>query len=653
MPIIGSFRPPVLAYNVPDNHEESASVNTSLPCGPCETRESYRQGIALFEAGMMHALDKHVRDLSPDSAALLLAGARHYLRKVVRDIFSASLPEGHQCMTREEMIDRIHRADEVANAALDEVVVTAMERLINGGEGTQRTPVVPQIVRKADGGYNLVRRVPPIEHLALQGGGFKVVGMGGALLALADAGALDHLRAVAGSSAGALIATWLSVGRGIDELKEVLSGELRELLKTDDTQNDIYPDISFQATAKVAATLLWPFGATHDTAIGIIRKLDEITAHEAWSFLKSLNAETLRSEVTALVQQKRKAGGRPSNEDHNAVREDVRLTLTRLSMLAAKPDFSRSRAGRMVTFADMALLHSLAPDRFRHLSISAHDTTTGKNIIFDRHTSPGLPIAYAARASMAHPLIASGVSFPHFLGRATQHVFSDGGISSNIPVEAFVPLSRERSLSDPTAIRPPIEQRLRAASAVMAFDRDGETSAILHGPPESNASNSLFQRMSNSISSAFAGWVATNPGIADDNAADRNKLWEFGANVISVKHGDLSTMDMDANAERKRDAFESAHADVLAQLKIARGDLYAVEVSSVEEAFALLDDDEKALLRAHSDEQGIGDSEDRSVEAQRQLCELAWKEEIRRNLEQASARDAELEEAIAPLFLRA
>lgn len=638
-----------IASSEPAGEAATAAATGGPSCRPCESRENYRKGMELFEGGMMRVLDERTNDLPAESAALVRASAQHQLRQVMREVFGAPLNPGQECLTSGEMIERIQKAENRAAATLDRAVAEAMDRLMAAAAERAGGPVTPQIVRKADGGFNLIRRVPPIENLVLSGGGAKGVGMGGALLALADAGLLDELRSVAGSSAGALVATWISVGRDIGELNGILTGQLRQLLATDRALNAVYPDISFRDTARVTARLLSPFGATHDTATGMIRKLDEITAQEARDFLRSRDAEGLRRDVTVAVAQRRKGAGDTGALSDDTVRQEVGRAMARLTELAEAPDFTRSRAGKMVTFSDIALLHALAPEKFREVAMSVHDTTTGKNMVFDKLTAPSMPLAYGARASMAHPLIATGVSFPQFSGPSARHVFSDGGISSNVPIEALVPLSRGRSNSDPTDSRSPAQQRQRAASTVMVFDNAGETDKIMHAPPEDKSSSGLFQRMFGSISSAVMGWVASNPHLAADTEADRKKVHDFGPNVVNVKHGELSTMDLDAPAELRHEALTQAHADATQQMKIVRGDLYAVEVSSVEEAFGLLDDEEKALLRRGN---AAPVAQDPHAGAQQQLARMAFREQTGREHVAAATQSAELDNAVSRLFLK-
>lgn len=636
------------AFTVPDYHAASHRPAGADGRGRCETPDTYRREIRRFEAGMMHAVDRRTLDLPSGSAALVRAGAQRHVRDAARAVLGAPLPTG-KCLTTDDMMARILRAGDLAGAALDKAVAQATARLMSIATDRARAPVAPQIVPRAESGFNLMRRVPPIENLVLSGGGAKGVGMGGALQAMADAGMLDDLRVIAGSSAGALVATWLGVGRGMDEMNAVIAGELRQLLATDDSLNAVYPDIEFRSTARITAALLSPFGATHDTATGMIRKLDEVTAQEVGVFLRAADPAALRRDVTLAVLQLR---AEAEEAGRRTAPWQVETALARLATLAEAPDFCASRAGRMVTFADMALLHALAPGRFRHVSITAHDTRTGTNVLFDRHTTPTLPVAYAARASMAHPLIATGVSFPQLAGLPARHLLADGGISSNMPVEALTGGGRPRANSDPAGLHPPAMQRLQAASALMAFDNNGEADALMHAPGRGQP-GSLLGRVRDSIANRLAGWVASNPHMAADSAADRRKIHDFGPNVVNVKHGDLSTMDLDASLARKHAAIEDARSHARERLAIARGDLYAVEVASVEAAFALLDEEEKSLLRDADVFPGADDARDQAGAAQRRLVQMAREAHGRHGAGEPASLDSGLDAIVERVFLRA
>ena len=59
-------------------------------------------------------------------------------------------------------------------------------------------------------------------HMVLEGGGVKGVAYAGAFAALSDAGAVDDIEHVAGTSAGALMALAFSLGYSADEIQQIV-----------------------------------------------------------------------------------------------------------------------------------------------------------------------------------------------------------------------------------------------------------------------------------------------------------------------------------------------------------------------------------------------------------------------------------------------
>ncbi|XP_078604523.1 uncharacterized protein LOC144878118 [Branchiostoma floridae x Branchiostoma japonicum] len=64
----------------------------------------------------------------------------------------------------------------------------------------------------------------PFENLVLEGGGAKGIGYVGALKALEDAGILSQIKRLAGTSAGAITASFLAIGMTPEEILDELSG---------------------------------------------------------------------------------------------------------------------------------------------------------------------------------------------------------------------------------------------------------------------------------------------------------------------------------------------------------------------------------------------------------------------------------------------
>ncbi|MFT0892579.1 patatin-like phospholipase family protein [Pseudochelatococcus sp. G4_1912] len=609
--IIGNSDPSILEKLPVQVHPSSLKLE-ELVDQEIEEQAAGPQTAQLHETKMVHVVESALRTLPPEQQATILSASQAHLHQIMQDVLVPSPASPITPGSEIELRGNIQQASRAAEKALESNVCHLVEEMltkplepyaVDSSILAADAIHAPKIYRRHDGTFNLIRAVPPIENLILPGGGAKGIGLAGALMEMENAGMLSGLRSLAGSSAGALVVTWLSVGRSVTELGALLGGNFRNLLDTNDALNKVYPDIQFRSTAAIIATLLTPFGAGHDTATGMIKKLDEVTSSEVRAYLSSRNPEELSEEIEAFAAREtvnKAFKGEISFDKYevdDAISERIAHIQNRFAVLQQAADFTKSRQGKMVTFDDMAVLHALAPEKFKSVRITAHDLATRDNVIFSEENAPSFPIAYAARASMAHPLIATGVTFSGFNFKGANHLFSDGGISSNVPVEALVPTNVP--LVSPKGLPTPAYQRLRAATAVMAFDEDGHATKMINKSPTVQWNErGIFTWIKDAIVNGVSGWVASNPEMAKDYLADMQKIHDYGVNTLVVKHGDISSLDVDASCKRKGEAIMLARISLQEQLKIVRGDSYAVEVGSIKEAFDLLDDREKELILA-------------------------------------------------------
>lgn len=77
------------------------------------------------------------------------------------------------------------------------------------------------------------------------------------------------------------------------------------------------------------------------------------------------------------------------------------------------------------------------------LSLVASDTSDGRLLVLNHHTTPDCPLVWAVRMSMSIPLVWDEVIWPAnwgmYLGRdLTGHAIVDGGLLSNFPLELFI-----------------------------------------------------------------------------------------------------------------------------------------------------------------------------------------------------------------------
>jgi predicted acylesterase/phospholipase RssA len=216
---------------------------------------------------------------------------------------------------------------------------------------------------------------------------------------------------IAGSSAGGLAA--IAAAFGFDSpaaLKEMQTSATSFIAEIAGGLRSLYPSTETPG--------LSPFCAR-----GVIKCLDVKIGTNVRNFLRPLNFEE--------IQQK-----------HNlADAEMARLVVLRDRNLT---DMSASQEGKMVTFADLALLRKVGAP-FYDLEVTLYNKTEHGKIYANANTTPNLPIAFAGRGTMALPVMFRPLSIPNrFLYPAVRNsngksVLVDGGIGDNIPVGDSVP----------------------------------------------------------------------------------------------------------------------------------------------------------------------------------------------------------------------
>ena len=440
------------------------------------------------------------------------------------------------------------------------------------GAAQDREDPKPQILKKPGGGFQLVRRAPKIETLVLQGGGAKGLATPAALHELERAGALSNVKDVVGSSAGALTAVALSVGMNGNEIENVLDGDTKPLFKTTPDLRPIYPEITFAKTtrsawaAASAASLV--SGAGHGEANQMLALLDRMLGNAV--------KEHLDAEVRFDPQALFKLAGRYAKETgENPAKVEARLREL------MSPDYSKDRSGKMVTFADMKLMHFIAPQKFKNIQLTGYDATKREGVLFNAETDPHLPVAFAARVSMAHPFIASGVQLDDKYG-FLDNTLADGGIASNAPMEGAFDGDKDvaAQAADPADRA---QQETRAKTGLLVFDGGGSAYKVLHGDEKART------RKNDPASRIFA---ATSTS-GRDATNDKNNIHAAGPNAVVVHHGDIGTLDADASAERVRNAAMDATEKTLEHLANRVDQAWAVEFDSVEDAVHQLTDEEK------------------------------------------------------------
>lgn len=245
----------------------------------------------------------------------------------------------------------------------------------------------------------------PIEYIAFSGGGAKGAGYSGVNKALIDSGIIRGIKALSGSSAGAIAASVIACGISSEEYYELsqntnMKGLLTKTPKLIPIKNDGQP-------------LLELVDTTIRNVTG--RYLNEIDIKE---FIKDqieiaesvLNVEPNNIEIKSRIE------GLKQIKDNGC---------EALFAIKNKMDHNGS-----LTFKELETLHIMNPEKFKELIITATRLDNGELVIFNSKNSPDVLIADATRASASFPIVFK----PHKINGIK---YIDGGYRDNIPIKYF------------------------------------------------------------------------------------------------------------------------------------------------------------------------------------------------------------------------
>lgn len=486
-----------------------------------------------------------------------------------------------------------------ANQNAQEALIRLERQALEAEHRAAPGDLAPQVMLDARGRVQVVHAAPTLENLVLRGGGAKGVGYGPALQEMEQAGMLSGLRQVVGTSAGALTATCLATGFSAGEFA-ALSDELGTQRLTCGVEGfgHRYPSVRLA-------------GGGVYSGEGALLELDHATARSVADYLKAHWAD--RS-----FQQKL-AGLDPA--------QVARLNMLRNPDLGPQAD----RTDEMITFADLRLLHQLEPGKFRQLTLTGWDSTLKQETYFNADNSPAMPVALAARISMALPGLFDAVKYDPGDGRSPQpgrldklrqalgmgaptglRTFKDGGIGSNVPSEAILDGKQWYEM-----------EGVRARTAVLVFDEDGK------------AHDQISTRQATKPASAwkkFTRWgrrayneAFENKNYARDSLQDQIKARDAGVNAYVVFHGDMKTESVKASAARVDHAKRDASLRMLQQVRARTGQACMIEYQTAKDCFAALTTRQRLALAAAGPPDRAKETSSKLFNFKMELFELARK----------------------------
>lgn len=318
-----------------------------------------------------------------------------------------------------------------------------------------------------------------IDYLVLSGGGVKGAIYPGVCKAIIDRGLMNGLKAIAGSSAGAMSAAFIATGIKAEEFEKISK------------------ETNFKDLFGTEGISIGPVPINKDGR-PLYQLLDNTIRKNVNDFLKSANIKeickkrlaTLESEKAELNKQQEALGPRPFTELNNDLAENVNINLTELELTQEKinkiiendyKDFTvlaeKCNNKDKITFRDLALLRAVEPTKFKDLYITAVRQDNAELTIFSAENTPDVSIALACRASASLPIVFQPAVI-NGIG------YLDGGYMDNVPTKHFEKNEVEEKdteldvqpLKNAEEIR---QAKKKGRVLVMAFGSGSEASANL------------------------------------------------------------------------------------------------------------------------------------------------------------------------------
>ncbi|NJN83044.1 MAG: hypothetical protein HC802_12680 [Caldilineaceae bacterium] len=250
--------------------------------------------------------------------------------------------------------------------------------------------------------------------LVFEGGGAKGIALLGAWQALQAQG--HGYNRVLGTSAGAIMATFLAAGLTTDEMLEALTEKENGVSVFTSFLGDPRPFSEEEVKSGALATLLQEFNLPYAP--------DWLEAPAKAGLLNAIAEHPKFSHLLGLVER----GGWYA--------ADAFVTWMTRHLDSGEFD-GQPRRFSALSLADLHAKTGV------HLSLVASDTTGGRMLVLNHLTTPDLPITWAVRMSMSIPLLWEEVLWRAEWGAYREesmvgNAIVDGGLLSNFPIELFL-----------------------------------------------------------------------------------------------------------------------------------------------------------------------------------------------------------------------
>jgi NTE family protein len=172
----------------------------------------------------------------------------------------------------------------------------------------------------------------------------------------------------------------------------------------------------------------------------------EITASATLELLKDIDITVLpkflEEKMDRKVTEALAKGGRSRNLVALIERGGWFAAARFVAWMQAKLDAGKGTDGKPRAYSKLTLKQFFDKTSV-DLSMVVSDTSDGKLLVLNHRTAPDCPLVYAVRMSMSIPLVWDEVQWKKEWGAyrdrdVTGHIFVDGGMLSNFPLELFI-----------------------------------------------------------------------------------------------------------------------------------------------------------------------------------------------------------------------
>ncbi|WP_425363374.1 patatin-like phospholipase family protein [Candidatus Tisiphia endosymbiont of Hybos culiciformis] len=398
------------------------------------------------------------------------------------------------------------------------------------------------------------RQETPFEYLVFSGGGAKGAIYSGVYSALAESGAVGAVKAVAGSSAGAISAAMVACGIA-PETFEKISKEtnLKGLLGTQ----------GFSAgpvqIGKDGMPLYDLLNKTIRKGVSdFLKDKNPVKLCQAGHDRISQEQEKLekkKQELLNSIEQLKQQEG-DNSQQITDINENIRgldFQKQELNKQFAKiqtiidsngKEFSelmeKCQSGGKILFKDLALLKLVDSEQFKDLLITAVRRDNGTLQIFSAENSPNVEIALACRASASIPVVFQPVTI-----NGVEYV--DGGYRDNVPMGYFPENeSKVDSAEELDGFEDVTLAKTQGRVLALAFGSgmDASTNMAIYSAKPFESPSALMKFLMDVVYKALA-QVGGHFKYTETNKDTLTNLREHALNTVTLDTQGISTLDFD------------------------------------------------------------------------------------------------------------